>query len=224
MPVVQYFDMSGNLQAQESATSVSSDGTILTLATPNFTELADGIYAGVISNVASDGSYQYVGTTSVDVPAPFYRPTQYSDNGSDPTLYPSEVYSGPYSYLESYTNYLLQPGAIYVADVENGDCTWSGFPSHTDSSALTLYIPYTPSTGGYYGYFNMEADATIGGVNTTLFAGSVTSTPGVLTATIPAGTDISTVQVHIDISTFDDGIENPADNSSATAAVDIYIQ
>lgn len=224
MPVAQYFDMNGSLVAQQSATSVSPDRTTLAFSTPNFAELPDGTYAGVVSNIASDGSYSYVGTAAVNVPAPFYRPTQYSDIGGDPTLYPTQVYSGPGSLLESYTNYNYVPGGQYIADVEYGDCTWFGFPSHTDSSALTLYIPYTPSTSGYYGYFNMEADATIGGVNTILYAGGVASTPGVLTATIPAGTNISTIRVHVNVSTFDDGLGNPLDDSSATVAVDIYIQ
>jgi hypothetical protein len=150
MPIVQYFDMNGNLDAQQSATAVSSDGTTLTLSTPSFTELGDGTYAGVISNVASDGSYSYVGTTAVLVPAPFYLPTTYSDmatgdpNDYNPTINPGGPTTALFddAIVISSDVYSYDQNGHFVDTPYEGQCTWSGFPSHVDANNLTLYIPY----------------------------------------------------------------------------------
>jgi hypothetical protein len=239
MPVVQYFDMNGNLDAQQAAASVSSDGTTLTFATPNFTELSSGTYAGVISNIASNGSYQYVGTTAVDVPAPFYRPTTYSDMGAnDPndgwtlTSSPNGPIAG--ATLGSYTTTLTafddwevdENGNLDDVNSEGGQCTWSGFPSHVDANDLTLYIPYSISVGGSttYNAGFYYITVSINGATSALYATSTMYGSGVLTATVPAGTDLSTIQVTVSDSPEN---QNPAGNPGVISDyiwLDIYIQ
>jgi hypothetical protein len=235
MPVVQYYDMDGNLVAQEAASSVSNNGTLLTLATPNITELSDGAYAGVVSNVASDGSYQYVGTTSVDVPLPFYRPTRYSDSGTnDPNDGWTQTYNpaGPTigGYLGEYTTTMTafddwewdQSGNLSDVLSESGYCTWSGFPPHVDANALTLYIPYSISVQYSTGAGFYWITATINGTTTTVLA-TVQNGSGVATATIPAGTDLSTVQVAVQVTPF-----NQSSYASGVVSdymsLDVYIE
>jgi len=239
MPVIQYFDMSGNLVSQQAAASISPDRTTLTFTAPNFTELTDGTYAGVFSNVAADGSYQYVGTVAVSLPAPFYRPTTYSDMGTnDPNDGWTRTYTpgGPVSGgpLGSYTTQVSayddweidQNGNMNDVASANGQCTWSGFPSHVDANPLTLYIPISTAVGGpppNTGFYTVTV--TIGGNTTTLYSADHPATySGVLTATIPAGTNLSTIQVTVSVSPEN---QNPGGSTgimSDTISLDIYVQ
>lgn len=229
MPVVQYFDLNGNLVAQAQGTSLSPDGTTLGLATPNFTELGQGTFAGVINNIASDGSYQYVGVTSVEVPLPFYRPTAYSDSGEAATSTPGGPISG--SYLGAYTASVNafdqwdqdQSGNLYDSLSEWGSCTWSGFPSHIDSNDLTLYVPYaTYSIPGDGADYNITA--TIGGNQIPLYGAFASNSSGVATATVPAGTDISTIQVTV--TAYPDNYYNITNPQTVFDSIsfDIYVQ
>ncbi len=70
MPLVQYYDMTGTLVAQENASSVSSDGTTIQIPGFSTTGLAAGEYVGFISNAGSGGTYNYLGTAEVAVVAP----------------------------------------------------------------------------------------------------------------------------------------------------------
>ena len=237
MPVIQYFDLNGNLVSQASATSVSTDGTTLVFSTPNFTELSAGTYAGILSNLDSGGNLQYVGTTSVSIPEPFYRPTSYSDNGtSDPNDWTQTVTpNGPIvgGFLGTYTTTVTayndwendQNGGISETSEAPGQCTWSGFPSHVDPNNLTLYIPYSTSVGNSTSPSNSgqyQMQVTIGG--TSQYLGVASNGSGVLTVTIPAGTNISTVQVAASVSP-----ENYTPNGNTGyitdyLAMDVYIQ
>lgn len=237
MPVAQYFDMNGNLVAEQSATSLSPDRTTLTFSTPSFTDLPDGTYAGVISNIASNGSYSYVGTTAVEVPAPFYRPTAYSDMASEypnyaPTFYPNGPIVGTStlgsttSDVEAFDQFTEDQQGNVDDNSESGQCTWSGFPSHVDANALTLYIPYSITVGGVSsnaGYSTVTV--TINGNTTTLYNTAAYSGSGVLTATIPAGTNLSTIQVTV--STIPENSPNPGSSGGMIEDdfwLDIYVQ
>ena len=72
MPLVQYYSPNGTLVAQETATSVSSDGTSIQISPSSidFSTLPAGIYAGVISNAGPDSTWQYVGDTAVNLLTP----------------------------------------------------------------------------------------------------------------------------------------------------------
>jgi hypothetical protein len=239
MPVVQYFDMQGNLVTQQAVTSVSPDGTTLTATTPNISELAAGAYAGVINNINASGSYDYVGTVAVDVPLPMYRPTAYSDMGTnDPnagwaaTSSPDGPTTGGYLYgiytaslnASDYFDYdhWNEINDLYSAQ---GQCTWSGFPSHVDANDLTLYIPYAASVSGSANGAVFSVTATIGGSTTTLYSSGLllASTSGLITATIPAGTDLSSIQVTA-YATPQNSNPGIPETLSESFALDIYVQ
>ena len=67
MPVLRYFDTSGNLVSQSSANGVSSDGTWMQASIPDLSQLAPGSYVGAIYNIDSNGNLIFLGTASVDV-------------------------------------------------------------------------------------------------------------------------------------------------------------
>jgi hypothetical protein len=67
MPVVRYFDSSGTLLNQASATVIAADGTWIRGAIPNLSQLVPGSYTGVVYNVDSGGNLVFLGTTGVTV-------------------------------------------------------------------------------------------------------------------------------------------------------------
>jgi hypothetical protein len=67
MPLVRYFNSQGTLLSQASATFVSQDGTKISAPTPSLNGISVGTYAGVISNIAANGNYVYVGAASVRI-------------------------------------------------------------------------------------------------------------------------------------------------------------
>lgn len=73
MPYVEYWDQSGNLVAQGQASSVAPDGTWLSGATPDLSNVPSSSYWVFIRNVTADGSLQFLGATTI-----------YIDNGQPP--------------------------------------------------------------------------------------------------------------------------------------------
>ena len=68
MPVVQYYNLQGNLIAQETATAIASNGTWIDGPVPSsVTSVPAGAYAGVIKNANASGGFDYVGTASISV-------------------------------------------------------------------------------------------------------------------------------------------------------------
>jgi hypothetical protein len=67
MPLLRYFDMTGNLVTQTNVTAVASDGSWATAPIPDVSQLQLGGYAGFIYNANASGGYDYLGTTSVMV-------------------------------------------------------------------------------------------------------------------------------------------------------------
>jgi hypothetical protein len=70
MPLVQYFDLNGNLVAQASATTVAGDGTWMSAPIPDVSQLSPGTYVGLVSNANSSGGYDILGSISVEVTLP----------------------------------------------------------------------------------------------------------------------------------------------------------
>lgn len=66
MPLVEYYDDSGQLVAQTTATTVAGDGTWLQADTPSLYNVYSGTYMIAIRNATSEGLWEFVGTTSVD--------------------------------------------------------------------------------------------------------------------------------------------------------------
>lgn len=67
MPLLQYYDMSGNLVNQANADAVASDGTWISASVPDLSQLQLGSYVGFLYNKNASGSYTYLGTASVTV-------------------------------------------------------------------------------------------------------------------------------------------------------------
>jgi hypothetical protein len=70
MPLVQYFDLSGNLLAQTNVTAVASDGSWASGPVPDISQLGVGTYVGIVSNAKADGSYGSLGAVPVNVMLP----------------------------------------------------------------------------------------------------------------------------------------------------------
>lgn len=236
MPVVQYFDLQGNLVVQQAVDSVSSDGTTLVSTTPGLSQLPAGVYAGVVNNVAPDGSYQFLGTGTVEVTAPIYRPTAYTDaSSSDPTYNPINNPTGPLSGDIAYSrpdsagivswDYwdTDQSGQLNEITIKPGAGSWSAFPSITFPNNMTLYVPYTivttgPSgSGGYY-----VVTATVNGSVTSLYSSYATNTSGLLSMPIPAGTNLSSIQVAVSATPQDNPPGNPQ-TIDDIISFDIYV-
>jgi len=105
MPVVQYYDTSGTLQAQESASYVSPDGTWMQISAFDISQLSAGFYIGYIYNVNSSGGLDSVGVVQTDLATSipwcrFRNPSSgdyfYDTYCSTPSGY---VYEGVASYL-----------------------------------------------------------------------------------------------------------------------------
>jgi hypothetical protein len=82
MPRIEYIDpYTGNLIGTATATSVSGDGSWLQAPTPDLSGVYSGSYSILISNVTSDGSYEYVGTATMDA---YGRDGSYENPPPDP--------------------------------------------------------------------------------------------------------------------------------------------
>ena len=67
MPLVQYYTMDGTFITQETASSVSPDGTSMQISGFSISQLPVGAYAAFVSNAASGGTYSFLGTGAVQV-------------------------------------------------------------------------------------------------------------------------------------------------------------
>ena len=67
MPRVEYMDQyTGDLIGVATATSVSGDGTWLQAPTPNLSDVYSGTFSAFVSNVKADGTFEYVGASTVN--------------------------------------------------------------------------------------------------------------------------------------------------------------
>jgi hypothetical protein len=76
MPLVQYFSLAGALVSQARATYVAPNGTSISAPMPSLAGLPVGAYAGIISNVGSNGQLVYVGSVSASVVSTYVPPCQ----------------------------------------------------------------------------------------------------------------------------------------------------
>ncbi len=70
MPLLQYFDLNGNLVAQSSADAVAADGSWMSTPVPDISQLSVGTYVGILNNANSAGGYDILGVVSVQVVPP----------------------------------------------------------------------------------------------------------------------------------------------------------
>jgi hypothetical protein len=70
MPLIQYFDLSGNLVAQTNADAIAADGTWMSAPVPDISQLSVGTYVGFLNNANSSGGYDILGAVSLQVALP----------------------------------------------------------------------------------------------------------------------------------------------------------
>jgi hypothetical protein len=85
MPQVQYYTMDGTYVAQDTATYVASDGSSITVPGGDLSTLNPGTYAGFVYNAGPSSTWNYVGTTSVQVMVPHVTIAG-TDQWGDPCL------------------------------------------------------------------------------------------------------------------------------------------
>jgi hypothetical protein len=67
LPRIEYMDQyTGDMIAVTTATSVTGDGNGLQATTPNLSFVYSGTFSVFVSNAQADGSFEYVGATTVD--------------------------------------------------------------------------------------------------------------------------------------------------------------
>lgn len=99
MPRLEYIDpYNGNLIGTATATAVSGDGAWMQASTPDLSSVYSGTYTILISNVTSDGSFEYVGTATMNT---FGRDGSYEDPPPDPETCGCSG-SGPCMVCEAY--------------------------------------------------------------------------------------------------------------------------
>ncbi len=86
MPLVRYFDLSGNLLGQSNAQSVAPDGTWIQAPTQDVSSLPSGTYVGFLYDANASGGWDFLGTVPVTVVAPTPPPPPPPDDGCNPCL------------------------------------------------------------------------------------------------------------------------------------------
>jgi hypothetical protein len=168
--------------------------------------------------------YILIGSIMTPNYAPLYRPTSYSDIGSQTTTAPAAAYDGNISTsaivaCQWITNSIGGGGFTYPTTT--GDCIWGGFPNVTLAASATLTILVTPSDYGT-GTYSMEVILHIGGTPTTLATYTGTLAQQTLTPTIPSGTNLSTVSVEIICTVTPPG--SPGSGGCSAADAEMWIQ
>lgn len=67
MPIIQYYSLSGTLISQATATSITNNGTVMSAPTPDVSNVPEGGYAGVVSNISSNGSHIVLASVAVTI-------------------------------------------------------------------------------------------------------------------------------------------------------------
>jgi hypothetical protein len=70
MPLVQYFDLNGNLITQSNADAVAPNGTWMSAPVPDISQLPVGTYVGLLNNANPNGGYDIIGSVTVQVVPP----------------------------------------------------------------------------------------------------------------------------------------------------------
>lgn len=139
MPVVQYYDVTGTLAAQATATFVASDGSYISSPTPNLSQTVTGTYTGIAQNVTSTGQLAAVGGGVVNVVAPpgYMVVTMSTDS------------CGPVFYNWTYTDALgeMSVNPIVLSNGVAHDCQDHNPPgaTYTDQYGHTIRISAAPA-------------------------------------------------------------------------------
>jgi hypothetical protein len=129
-----------------------------------------------------------------------YRPSRFSDLGSNSTMSPSAAYDGNATtpatvaarWWTTGTSGPLGPTFTYYG--VSGQCIWSGFPAITLGAAVTLHC-LVKCEASSPTPFSCSIAVSVAGVSTGLASFSAPAAEADYTMTIPAGTDLSSISV-----------------------------
>jgi hypothetical protein len=158
MPVLQYFDLSGTLIAQASASSVTS--TSVTVQTPNLSQVPSGTYGGLIQNVESGGALRPIGGGAEFVVAPpgyaTYTATAESCTYTKWTVYSNWVYHDASGVTHVFPNVAVSnfngapcgtqpPSSVYATSTDGVGMHFSAEPVSAELSNGGTPVPVRPS-------------------------------------------------------------------------------
>jgi hypothetical protein len=116
-----------------------------------------------------------------------YRPSAYDDLGNERIQNPTYAYDGNSSTYASLSGVVTGVGSNLI-----DECVWSGFPSYTSSSSLTLNITLAvPDMNN--GIFSVEV--AVSGVGKASFSYTSLQSETTVQWTVPAGTNLDTITV-----------------------------
>lgn len=193
-------------------------GTITPIATQNPADFED------------KAGYFLIGSIITPSYTARYQPSSYSDIGSQTTINPTAAYDNDTTTYAS----VSAMWQTFSAEVDeppintSGDCIWSGFPSFTTTSSLTLHCLASAIDDSEGVSWTGTITVTGGGSSTAIASFYSATAQADYTWTVPSGTNLSTLAVEAAISISQGAA--PTDGSTAaggTAYLDgfeIYIQ
>jgi len=178
------------------------------------------------SDFLNKAGYFLIGSITTPSYSVRYEPSAYTNTGATTLVTPTAAYDNnittaaavPSSWWTITTSGMGGPTFSYYG--ANGSATFSGFPSTTISSAMTLSVVAAATISGSTSG-SVAMSVTIGGTTASLMGVTATTASTTYTYTIPSGTNLSTVSVN-GASTITVG-SSPGGGSSVLEIYEIYI-
>lgn len=182
------------------------------------------------SDFTNHAGYFLIGSIVTPSYTPRYKPSRFSDIGSDASANPQAAYDNDVTTFAVVIGHwwTVTTGGIggptYTYHNAGGDCIWSGFPSITTTATTTLHVvagaPAPTTTTAWSGTIT----AKVGSTSTSLasFSGSSATAEADYTMTIPSGTDLSTISVEATVSV--PVGTSPGSGAATLEGFEIYIQ
>ena len=152
-----------------------------------------------------------------------YRPSNSADQGTRTTTSQSAAYDGNMSSCATVSALQLELSPPAVPSHTFGQCMWEDFPAATLSAAATLNVSLActiPSTGGSG---TVTISAMIGGSLVTLATLTASAAQTTYTATVPSGTNLSTLTVTIEAQVVDTA-GTPSNALTLASVYEIWVQ
>jgi hypothetical protein len=183
MPLVQYYSPNGTLVAQETATSVSSDGTSMVIPGFGTSTLPAGSYLGYVSNAGPNGTLSIIGSGAVRVLTPNVtvvgreRTGQSGGNSFYDTGAVSVTANGltktvPYSQYGSTATIAAALSAAFNSDSASpvttsagADVLWLAGKSNTSTTSLPIAASSQGTSGAFSGlasFLSVPSESVIG--------------------------------------------------------------
>ena len=131
-----------------------------------------------------------------------YRPSNYADVGSRSTQNPQDSYDGYSTDAATVSASVLPvyypPGVVSGSTTTFGECIWEDFPATTLSYSATLTVPVQVDLTGPGVSGTVTIKASIGGTVSTLATLTASTAMTNYTATVPSGTNLSSITVTVE--------------------------